>query len=223
MYIERWQFARDAGIKRWCVTKTLDHTISGQRLFITPSWKWASVVQPSNFPWPVPTSSDSAIIRILLFGMLIITLVIIFILYSVLELQSHGHSGSKLACLVKQTGKPHFNLAGTKKPALTDIPDYLGASFGQRAIRITLSCPRTCGFSPWIWALLLPSMPTVLLCSLHESYHSPDGSWDPFFRSFPPPLSVVWPAEISGSRRTTQERVYSREHCVMAKVNPGII
>lgn len=156
MYIERWQFARDAGIKRWCVTKTLDHTISGQRLFITPSWKWASVVQPSNFPWPVPTSSDSAIIRILLFGMLIITLVIIFILYSVLELQNHGHSGSKLACLVKQTGKPHFNLAGTKKPALTDIPDYLGTSFGQRAMKNHSLLPSHLWFLPMDLGSLAP-------------------------------------------------------------------
>jgi len=27
----------------------LDHTVSGQRIFIAPSWKWASAVQLSRF------------------------------------------------------------------------------------------------------------------------------------------------------------------------------
>lgn len=104
--------------------------------------------------------------------MLIATLVIIFILYSVLELQSHGHSGSKLACLVKQTGKPHFNLAGTKKPALTDIPDYLGASFGQRAMKnpslalALVVSPHGCGVScspPCPQFCSVPSMSLITL------------------------------------------------------------
>lgn len=52
-------------------------------------------------------------------------------------------------------------------------------------------------------------------------------SWvtrDPFFCAFPPlPLSVVWPAEILGHSRKTQEQAYSKENCVMAEVNPGIV
>lgn len=54
----------------------LYHTISVQKLFIIPSWKWACVIQHSTFSMAFTTLCSLftfTVIRILLFHMLVIT------------------------------------------------------------------------------------------------------------------------------------------------------